>query len=205
MPGRLIDGIRYVGLMNDNSFKSKSLEDNVYFTVRDIFWNGCPDDCFTANHFNDLLTNGISFKERDERFEYTNVLYDYNLDYTKKLYNWLSRLTGYKRTSSPNGWKDSMFEFQEVEEDDPEVNEIDMKEYMKYDDWWVQLQELIKKLEEQLEKHKKWEEDDICDRLAELEEDEYFCEYGCGGLEPGDQILDGGPGTHPEWLNDLEK
>ena len=48
-----------------------------------------------------------------------------------------------------------------------------------------------------------------CDRLAELEEDEgddkYFCEYGCGGeydYEQGDQILDGGPGTHPEWLND---
>jgi hypothetical protein len=37
MAGRLIEGIRYIGLMNDNSFKSKSLEDNVYFTLRDIF------------------------------------------------------------------------------------------------------------------------------------------------------------------------
>jgi hypothetical protein len=103
-----------------------------------------------------------------------------------------------------------MFEFLEVDEDD----EIDMAKYMKYDDWWIQLQELIKKLEKQLEKHKKWESEDIerdCDRLAELEDDErdddYFCEYGCGGeydYEPcgPDEILDGGPGSYPEWLND---
>jgi hypothetical protein len=210
MAGRLIDGVRYVGLMNDNSFKSKSLENNVYFTLRDIFWNGEIDDLMTANHFNGLLTNNVSFQERDERFEYANLLYDYNSDYTQKLYDWLVRLTGYKRTSNNvNGRKDSMFEFLEVEEDD----EIDMAKYMKYDDWWDQLQELMKKLEEQLEKHKKWESDDVgrdCDRLAELEderEDEYFCEYGCGGeydYEPcgPDEILDGGPGSYPEWLND---
>jgi hypothetical protein len=110
------------------------------------------------------------------------------------LYDWLIRLTGNKRTSKPNGWKDNMFEFLEVNEDD----EIDMSEYMKYDDWWDQLQQLIKKLEEQLEKHKKWEAQDIerdCDRLAELEEDDY---EPCGP----DEILDGGPGSYPEWLND---
>jgi hypothetical protein len=206
MAGRLIDGVKYVGLMNDNSFKSKSLEDNVYFTLRDIFWNGEIDDLMSANHFNGLLTNNVSFQERDERFEYANKLYDYNSDFTKKLYDWLSRLTGYKRTSNNvNSWKDSMFEFKEVEEDD----DFDMARYMKYDDWWDQLQVLIRKLEEQLEKHKKWEAEDIgrdCDRLAELEDDDYFCEYGCGGeydYEPcGDEILDGGPGSYPEWLNE---
>lgn len=192
MAGRLIDGIRYVGLMNDNSLKSKSLEDNVYFTLRDIFRNGEINDLFTANHFNELLTNGISFEERDERFEYTNLLYDYNSDFTKKLYEWLSSLTGYKVTSKPNVWKDSMFEFLEVDD------ETDMSKYMKYDDWWDQLQELMKKIEEQLEKHKVWEEEDIgrdCDRLAELEDD-----WPCG-----DEILDGGPGSYPEWLNDTQK
>jgi hypothetical protein len=120
----------------------------------------------SANHFNRLLTNNISFGERDANFEYTNLLYDYNSDYTQKLYHWLSHLTGYKLTTKPNRWKDSMISFREVEEDE----EIDMKEYMKYDDWWDQLQELIKKLEEQLEKHKKWEAEDVerdCDRLAE--------------------------------------
>jgi hypothetical protein len=155
--------------MNDNSFKTKSLEDNVYFTLRDIFWNGEIDAVMTANRFNGLLTNNISFKERDNSFQYANILYDYNSDYTKKLYDWLSRLTGYKRPSNNvNGWKNSVFEFKEVEEDD----EIDMAKYIKYDDWWDQLQALIRKLEMQLEKHKKWEAEDIgrdCDRL----EDEY--------------------------------
>jgi hypothetical protein len=209
MAGRLINGIRYVGLMNDNSFKSKSLEDNVYFTLRDIFWNGDIDDVMTANHYNGLLTNGVSFEERNKNFKYASILYDYNSDYTKKLYNWLIRLTGYKRNSTNvNGRKDRMFEFLELEEGEV----IDMSEYMKYDDWWDQLQELMKKLEEQLEKHKTWEEEDVgrdCDRLAELEDendDDYFCEYGCGGeydYEPcHDEILDGGPGSYPEWLND---
>jgi hypothetical protein len=165
MAGRLIDGVRYIGLMNDNLFKSKSLEDNVYFTLRDIFWNGDTQDCMTANYFNGLLTNNICFEERDERFQYANILYDYNWDYTKKLYNWLCLFK-----------KNSMFDFDEPMEDD----EIDMAKYMKYDDWWDQLQELMKKLEEQLEKHKKWEAEDIgrdCDRQAELEDDKYFCEY----------------------------
>jgi hypothetical protein len=135
MASRLHDGIRYIGLMNDNSFKSKSLEDNVYFTLRDIFWNGCANDCYAANYYNGLLTNDVSFEERTAKFKYTNVLYDYNLDYTKKLYYWLSRLTKY------------MFDFEKTYEDE----EINMSEYMKYDDWWDQLQELIKKLEEQLE------------------------------------------------------
>jgi|688.fasta_scaffold32362_4 hypothetical protein len=176
MAGRLIDGIRYIGLMNDNSFKRKSLEDNVYFTLRDIFWNGEVDDLMTANHFNGILTNNICYEDRSKNFNYANILYDYESDYTKKLYNWLSLITGYKLNSKPNGWKDSIFEFREVEEDD----EIDMTQYMKYDDWWEQLQELIKKLEDQLEKHKKWEAEDIgrdCDRQAELENgrDGYSC------------------------------
>jgi hypothetical protein len=194
MAGRLIDGVRYVGLMNDNSFKSKSLEDNVYFTLRDIFWNGQIDDLMSANHFNGLLTNNVSFMERDKNFAYANMLYDYNSDYTQKLYKWLMRLTGYNKLTSTNvnRWKDSVFEFHEVDEDD----KIDMVNYMKYDDWWDQLQVLIRELEEQLEKHKKWEADDVqrdFDKFAELEQDKYYCEYGCGGeydYEPCDNNLE---------------
>jgi hypothetical protein len=85
MAGRLIDGIRYIGLMNDNSFKRKSLEDNVYFTLRDIFWNGEVDDLMTANHFNGILTNNICYEDRSKNFNYANILYDYESDYTKKL------------------------------------------------------------------------------------------------------------------------
>ena len=37
--GILSNGIKYVELMNDNELKNKSLEDNVYHTLRDIFAN----------------------------------------------------------------------------------------------------------------------------------------------------------------------
>ena len=50
-----------------------------------------------------------------------------------------------------------------------------MKEYMKWDDWWVQFEELRKLIDEQYEKclseAKRWEEEDVrhdMDRLAEL-------------------------------------
>lgn len=198
MAGRLINGIKYMGLMNDNSFKSKSLEDNVYFTLRDIFWNGEINDVFSANHFNSLLTNNISFEERDSSFDYTNLLYDYNSDYTRNLLGWICRMFPYKNSS---------FEFLPLEEGE----DIDMSLYIKYDDWWSQFEDLRKKLEEQLEKHNKWEAEDVerdCDRLAELDddteedpkEDPYFCEYGCGGeydYDLGEEILDGGPGSYP--------
>lgn len=42
--------------MNDNTLKSKSLEDNVYFTLRDIFWNGDYDQCISANYYNGITT-----------------------------------------------------------------------------------------------------------------------------------------------------
>jgi len=72
-----------------------------------------------------------------------------------------------------------------------------MKEYMKWDDWWVQFIELRKLIDEQYEKCCKWEEYDVgrdMDRYTELEfEDECL-------KDPifGDEILDGGPGTYPE-------
>ena len=136
MAGRLINRVKYIGLTNDNNFKSKLLEDNVYFTLRDIFWNGDTLQCMNANHFNGLLTNNISFKERGNSFEYTNLLYDYNSDFTKKLYNYLCLFK-----------KNSMFDFLKLEGED-----IDMEYYMKYDDWWAQFENLRNELKEQLEK-----------------------------------------------------
>ena len=169
MTGILIDDIKYIFITYDKSLKSKSLEDNVYFTLRDIFWNGNFNDSCCANHFINLLTNGIYFEEQDENFNYSSLLYEYNSDYTQNLYNWLTSLTGYNNTSKVYERKDNLFRFQKIEYLE-EGEEIDMSEYMKYDDWLEQLQELMKKLEEQLEKHRIWEEalDRDCYRPAEL-------------------------------------
>ena len=43
MVGRIIDNVEYIELLYNNDLKSKSLEDNAYHTLRDIFWN-CDED-----------------------------------------------------------------------------------------------------------------------------------------------------------------
>lgn len=100
----------------------------------------------TANYFNGLLTNNICFEERDKDFNYSNIIYDHKSDFTPQLYNQLYSISNHELTS-----KNSMFDFIELEKDE----EIDMLNYMKYDDWQVQFLDLCKKIKEQLEKHKK--------------------------------------------------
>ena len=130
MSVRIINGIKYIYLHNDNEFKKKSFEDNVYFTLRDIFNNADSfDTIMKANYLNDLLTGNISFEERDNTFQYLNI---YDKEYLSKLIIFLKPFTEY--------W----FEFIE-----PENEEIQMKKYMKFDDWWIQFQELRKIIEYQ--------------------------------------------------------
>ena len=183
--GRVINGVKYIHLMNDNEFKKKSLEDNVYFTLRDIFANAdSADTCFEANYFNGRLTNNIRFEERTERFQYSNELYQKY--FVEKLKSWLKY------------FNISYFEFEEPEEDE----QIDMKEYMKWDDWWGQFINLRQLLDEQYEKCCIWEEDDVgrdMDRYTELEfEDECLKDPIFGDPEVN-EILEGGPGSYPDW------
>ncbi len=69
--GLLIDGVKYIILCNDNAFKQKSFEDNIYFTLRDIFLNA--DSCETALRVNSIispLTQDVYFEDRTESCEY---------------------------------------------------------------------------------------------------------------------------------------
>ena len=62
MSGIKYNGIKYLYLNHPNDWKTKSLEDNIYFTMRDIFVN--IDDfqfAMEANMFNDKLTNGVVY------------------------------------------------------------------------------------------------------------------------------------------------
>ena len=181
--GRIIDGVKYIHLMNDNDFKKKSLYDNVYFTLRDIFANAeSTDTIMEANYFNGRLTNNISFEDRTKSFQYSNELHQKY--FVEHLQRWLKRFNIH------------YFEFEEPEEDE----EIDMKEYMKWDDWWGQFINLRQLIDEQYEKCCRWEEEDVgrdCDRLEELAyEDECYAR----GVDPifGEEILEGGPGSYPE-------
>lgn len=142
MSGRLINGIKHMYINDENDFKKKSLEDNVYFTLRDIFRN-CDsiDTCFEANSFNARLTGDVCFEDRTDKFKYTNVLYE--KDYVESLHMWLKYFNEY------------YFEFLELEEGE----EIEYVTYVKFDDWWVHFEELRQLIEQQYEKLKNWEKD----------------------------------------------
>ena len=155
MVGRIIDNIEYIELLYSNDLKSKSFEDNAYYTLRDIFWNCDQDyDIIMSNKFNKILKN-----ENDsfESFEYTDVLYDYCSEFTQELYDYLKNFTKNRICFI---------------EDSLEKNKKDFY-YIKLDDWWYELQQLVKKLEQQLEKHKIWEKEDIDEDMNE-DFDDYF-------------------------------
>lgn len=154
MTGILINGIRYFKLMNDNEIKNKSLEDNVYFTLRDIFLNGEIDMIFSANEFNSILTNNICYDDRDETFKYSNVLQDGDSNYTRQLHKWLNKdvygVGTEKYGYGVDYYKTYIFKFEELTECEKDC--LDMTQYIKFDDWWEQLKNLIKQLEAQLVK-----------------------------------------------------
>jgi hypothetical protein len=76
-----------------------------------------------ANGFLDQLTNGISFQERKIDFTYTNVLND--KIYIYLLNRWLSYIQKYS------------FEFEAINDADTEESNL-----FKFDDWWLQFEEL---------------------------------------------------------------
>ena len=125
-----MNGVKYMRLCNDNDFKKKSLYDNVYFTLRDIFVNAeSYDDIMAANLYNDKISGGVYFEDRTDKFEYVNLLEQ--KDFLEKLKKWLKSIR-----------KHDCFEFRESDEDE------DAKKYMKLDDWWEQFEKLKQLIEE---------------------------------------------------------
>jgi len=115
MTGKRINGIEYIHLFNCNDFKKNSLYDNLYLTLKEIFWNANSTDVsMQANSYNYMLTI-ISFE-------------DIPKDEFRKILELLNRITYDK------GW----FEFIDLEEGE-EINE---DEYIRFDIWWQQFEEL---------------------------------------------------------------
>ena len=130
MNTRIFNDIKYLQLCNENDLKNKSLEDNVYFTLRDISRNVSGIDyCIEADVFNTQLTNGVYYEERKD-FTYTNVLNDKT--YVKQLSVWLSYIDKLD------------FEFEAIDDADTEEKEwyFDTIHLFKFDDWWIQFEEL---------------------------------------------------------------
>jgi hypothetical protein len=128
---RFNNNINYIYIHENNELKNKSLEDNVYFTLRDIFNNGNSTDIILqANDFNSQLVDNIYYEERSDQFQYTNILYD--KEYLLKLIKFLQP------------FNEHWFEFTEFEEEEEE----DMKNYIKFDEWFEQFKDLKILLEE---------------------------------------------------------
>lgn len=137
--GKIINGIKYMCIHDVDEYKKKSLNDQFYFTLRDIFWNTDSFDVMMLiNEFNGMLTDGISFESRTNTFQYTNILYQKTE--LNKILQFINRI---KQT----GW----FEFIELKDKEEEEESID-EEYILFDDWWKQFEELRKLLKEQYKK-----------------------------------------------------
>jgi len=127
--GVLYNSKQYIQLFNPNDFKKKSFNDNVYFTLRDIFLNADSEECIIANNFIGELTNDISLEERTEQFEYTDALHQKS--YCKRLLKFLQRLTR------------NCFYFDNYDKLGEEEADFKKEKYMEFDDWWYQFQVLV--------------------------------------------------------------
>lgn len=159
---RLISGIKYLELHNSRELKKISLEDNVYFTLRDIFLNyEYIDDIFRANDFNSKLTNEICYEDRTENFEYTNLLKDEN--FLSLLIRWMKkiRISNFKFETPEQYMKICDTSSKKYLDELDWYYNVDMNNYIKLDDWINEFNELIKELESRLEKVKLWTQEDI--------------------------------------------
>lgn len=158
---RLIDGVKYLRLHNSRELKKSSLEGNVYFTLRDIFLNhSCIDDALRANDFNGKLTNNISYEDRTEKFEYTNLLMDVN--FLSSLIEWMKRIriTDFE-FETPEQYMDCDTSSKKYLDELDWYYNVNMNDYIVLDDWINDFNKLILELETQLEKVKLMKRDDL--------------------------------------------
>ena len=124
----IIDGVKYIGLIDKHNLKSLSLEHNIYFTLRDIFWNGDERNGVEANLLIDVLV-GDEKTYYYKGFGFTDALHKNTYNFTENLFIFLIHIS------------QCTFEFAEVKK----YNDI-FTEYILFDDWQNDLQTLISEL-----------------------------------------------------------
>jgi hypothetical protein len=137
----IFNGEIYVRMYDENELKIKSLEDNIYHTLRDISYNIFGFDWWVeSNGFINPLTNGIKFEDRNDTFEYSNVLND--KEYLVRLIEWLNYI-------SINDFND-VNNFNLLDETDEEMLyfHTHRHQFILLDDWWVQFNNLKGDLKE---------------------------------------------------------
>ncbi len=125
---------KYILSANGSHLKYKSFEDNLYFTIREIFSNIESEFMmYEANAINAQLSNGIAWEDRDDKFEYYKLATDSDfIAFTLKFLNSI---------------RPGDFDF-EFETDKANLNaEVISNEYVCFDTWWKNLEWLRKKLQ----------------------------------------------------------
>ena len=150
---RIFDNVKYMHLSNDNELKKKSLEDNVYFTLRDIFMSVSDMNMvFDVNEFSVALTNDVSYEDRTDDFQYSSVLYNetYLTDLIKFLHN--VKKVGFDfdvpppRITNSINYNERLNEQEHIEW----YYNVDMIEYIEFDEWYDNFNHLIEILEQRL-------------------------------------------------------
>ena len=159
MGGIIHNNTKYIQLHNDHQLKFASIEDNVYFTLRDIFLNTNQGYFITqANQYNARLTNNIRYEDRTPIFQYTNDLK--SKPFLKSLHHWIKSI---------NMSFDFKFDEDFDSEFDKSTEEIRYNDcgnisiiyknkfnyevkYITLDAWWEHLTELKRLLNAEIEK-----------------------------------------------------
>ena len=130
--------LEFIELYNDKYLKTLSLEDETYFTMRDLFYNAEFEYAFVTNIFNPLLSNNIYYEDRTINFTYTNVLN--NLNYIKDLHNYIQKITPADVRYNCKCLKDIVKKGKTMDDC------FDEDEYMLFDEWWEDFEKFREKI-----------------------------------------------------------
>lgn len=121
------DKSKYILQANTYDFKFKSLEDNVYFTLRDIFLNISTEfKMYEANDLNSQISKGVAFEDRTEDFSYVKL--ESNGDLVSGILKFF------------NSIKESEFEY-EINKSEAD-KKTDDPDYIDFNVWWKHFTEL---------------------------------------------------------------
>lgn len=145
MAGKSIEGVKHMCLMESNCLKFKSLEDNLYFTLRDIFWNAKDETALKSHHFYSLLAGNVRLEDRTIDFKYSSILNEHSGEYIEDVCCFFQDCLENKVFvfDGDNYWSN---------------NDHNPEEYMPFSDWRCQLIKLINLLNAKLNEVVKEEE-----------------------------------------------
>lgn len=127
MAGKIINGIKYVELLDLNNLKFQSIQHNIHYTLRDIFWN-----CSEESDVNKIIyLQNLINKNNDNNCTINDSITN-NLKNCRELYSFLNEID------------ENKFYFNICE--DKNVISETASELMLFNVWWLQLQDLLAEL-----------------------------------------------------------